>query len=164
MAVAIREASDDDIQAILELSRSIQQEQLAHFRDVEESEEALSRLFEAVRTWPNSIVFVAEENARIVGELSCVARGQRHSEFVVFVHSEHRCSGVGRALVERLLDWARSQPSLERLQAWVVASNSPSMGLLVGAGFQELPEDRRSVEIRGHRVAELKLVLDLPAS
>lgn len=145
----VRRATETDIPGLVLLQRSVTSERLAWFADQAVSENSLRELFTAVRRYPDSIVFVAEQSGVIVGELDCVGLGGSTSEFVITVHRDHRQSGVGSGLLRALLNWAEGQLELGRLQAKVMEPNLASVRLLKRFGFSELPTWPETVTIRG---------------
>ena len=69
------------------------------------------RYLRALKRHPDAAVFVAEEDADIVGRLS-VARDPHHAsrhvaDLGLMVADGHRRRGIGRAMLEQAVDWAR---------------------------------------------------------
>jgi L-amino acid N-acyltransferase YncA len=84
---------------------------------------------------------VAREAGRVVGwaALSPVSRRQVYSgvaEVSVYVRSDSRGQGVGRALLERLISESE-QKGIWTLQASVFPENAATIGLHRGCGFRE---------------------------
>lgn len=86
----------------------------------------------------------------------------RASEASVYVHSDHRGHGIGRALVARLIDTAR-EVGLSVLLARVTSESAASLALHESMGFQHIGTMRRVGEKFGRilDVALLDLHLDL---
>lgn len=59
---------------------------------------------------------------------------------------EWRGMGVGNALLETLIAWAKTRPRIEKICLAVLADNIPAIGLYRKYGFQE--EGRRIREIK----------------
>lgn len=78
----------------------------------------------------------------------------------VIVHRNHRREGVGRALVTRLLETARSIPGMAEVRISVFAGNNPALLLYAGFGFQPYAMEER-VDPKGQRVALIHLRLPL---
>lgn len=58
-------------------------------------------------------------------------------ELTMAVHEGYQGRGVGRALLSQLIDWARAQPHIERIELRVRASNSAAIALYKKLGFVE---------------------------
>ncbi len=86
-----------------------------------------------------SATFVAEENARWYGVVgSFVARNQLGTADLVgmWVDPRRRRSGIGSALVEAVVQWARGC-GVKRLQLWVTDTNHQAKSLYSRQGFIE---------------------------
>ncbi|MFZ5609711.1 MAG: GNAT family N-acetyltransferase [Pseudomonadota bacterium] len=98
----------------------------------------------------NAVMLVAEAGGGLAGLVETKAEAQRrraHNILMgIMVGEEWRGQGIGRALIERLLDWARRHPRLERLNLSVHAGNAPALALYRDLGFVE--EGRRRAAIR----------------
>lgn len=80
--------------------------------------------------------------AGVVGELSFRSikprRMRHHGHFGISVHQEWRGRGVGRALLESLIEWARNHEFIERIDLGVFAGNTPARSLYRTMGFEEV--------------------------
>ena len=97
--IAIRDAREDDAEALASLSREL---------GYEVTEE------EARRRLPSAVVFVAEEDGVVVGWCQVAAvPSVVHDPFVeirgLVVTELRRRSGIGRALLDRVEQWTREQ-------------------------------------------------------
>jgi RimJ/RimL family protein N-acetyltransferase len=106
---------------------------------------------------PRAIFLLAFAPSMLVGYLhfACEERRRRaHSgTFGMAVRKEWREKGVGRALLQTLLEWARDNPDVEKVWLEVFATNSRGIHLYQSLGFVE--EGRLSKEIQlapGHYV------------
>jgi len=106
---------------------------------------------------PRAIFLLAFAQSMLVGYLhfACEERRRRaHSgTFGMAVRKEWREKGVGRALLQALLDWAQDNPDVEKVWLEVFATNSSGIHLYESLGFVE--EGRLSKEIKiapGHYV------------
>src|SRR5512132_1124817 len=75
------------------------------------------RYLRAIRRYPNAAVFVAEDDGAIVGRLS-IARDQhpasRHvADLGLMVAATHRRRGIGTALLNAAVEWARASNILK---------------------------------------------------
>ena len=84
------------------------------------------------------VTFIAELDGRWVGLATGLAADSGRSEPVLvgmFVDGIARRRGVGVALVETVVGWARARGAL-RLNLWVTASNEAAIALYHRCGFQ----------------------------
>ncbi len=96
------------------------------------------RYLRAIRRYPNAAVYVAEEDGLIVGRLS-IARDQhpasRHvADLGLMVAAAHRRRGVGTALLEAAVEWAR-QAGVRKLELHVFPWNKAAIALYDRFGF-----------------------------
>ena len=96
------------------------------------------RYLRAIRRYPNAAVYVADDGGLIVGRLS-VARDQhpasRHvADLGLMVAATHRRRGVGTALLEAAVDWAR-QAGVRKLELHVFPWNKGAIALYDRFGF-----------------------------
>lgn len=96
------------------------------------------RYLRAIRRYPNAAVYVAEEGGVIVGRLS-IARDQhpasRHvADLGLMVDAAHRRRGVGTALLDAAVDWAR-QAGVRKLELHVFPWNKAAIALYDRFGF-----------------------------
>jgi RimJ/RimL family protein N-acetyltransferase len=81
-----------------------------------------------------SMLVVADAGGEIVGAIYGSLSGG-NADFGMFVVESHRGGGVGRALLEAVVDWARVGGAHKvSLAAW--PTNHPAIGLYASAGFQ----------------------------
>jgi len=96
------------------------------------------RYLRAVRKHPDAAVFVAESERGVVGRLS-IARdphpASRHvADLGLMVAAHARRRGVGWALLEQAVDWAR-QVGVRKLELHVFPHNEPAIRLYERFGF-----------------------------
>jgi RimJ/RimL family protein N-acetyltransferase len=96
------------------------------------------RYLRAVRKHPDAAVFVAENERGIVGRLS-VARdphpASRHvADLGLMVAAIARRQGVGWALLEQAVEWARAE-GVTKLELHVFPHNEPAIRLYEKFGF-----------------------------
>jgi RimJ/RimL family protein N-acetyltransferase len=136
----IREAEPGDAAALVELARAVGAEPEGWLLATEEwrSPAAERRYLRAVRRSPHAAVFVAEAPEGLVGRLS-VSRDPHPSSHHVadlglMVAASHRRLGIGRALLDRTVDWAREH-GIEKLELHVFPHNEPAIALYESFGF-----------------------------
>jgi putative acetyltransferase len=97
------------------------------------------RYLRAIRRYPHAAVLVAEaEDGSIIGRLS-IARDQhpasKHvADLGLMVAKQHRRQGIGRALLEAAVDWARGAGVL-KLELHVFPHNRAAIALYEQFGF-----------------------------
>jgi RimJ/RimL family protein N-acetyltransferase len=96
------------------------------------------RYLRAIRRYPNAAVFVADDDGAIVGRLS-IARdqhpGSRHvADLGLMVAASHRRQGIGTALLEAAVDWAR-RSGVRKLELHVFPWNTGAIALYDRFGF-----------------------------
>jgi RimJ/RimL family protein N-acetyltransferase len=96
------------------------------------------RYLRAIRRYPHAAVFVAEDEGVIVGRLS-IGRDQhaasRHvADLGLMVAATHRRRGIGRALLETAVAWAR-ESDVRKLELHVFPWNAAAIALYENFGF-----------------------------
>jgi putative acetyltransferase len=97
-----------------------------------------------------AIMLVAEDGGEIVGDLTLRAISPRRAlqhvaSLGMSVRASHRRRGIGRALLEAGIEWARSI-GITRLELYVFADNAPAIALYEALGFAH--EGRRRSFVR----------------
>jgi L-amino acid N-acyltransferase len=133
----IRSATSDDISAIATIYNNAILNTTATFDTVPKTIEEQRRWFEAHD--PKHPVLIAEENGAVVGWASASAWSDRcayagTAENSVYVTASGRGLGVGRLLLEALIDQSR-QAGLHTLIARIVLGNDASIRLHERCGF-----------------------------
>jgi RimJ/RimL family protein N-acetyltransferase len=113
------------------------------------------RYLRGARRHPDAAVFVADDDGRVVGRLS-VARdihpaSPHVADLGLMVAAGHRRRGIGRALLEQAVTWAR-ESAVSKLELHVFPWNEPAIKLYEAFGFEQ--EGVR----RGHYVRDGELV------
>ena len=135
----VRPAAASDTDALVELGRAVAGEgELWLTYDRSRTDER--RNVKSVRRDPNVAVFVAETPDGVVGRLS-IARDRspysRHvAELGLMVAAGMRRKGIGTALMEEAMRWARGA-GITKLELTVFPHNEPAMTLYRKLGFRE---------------------------
>lgn len=109
-------------------------------------------------TGDGAVLFVGVVGGRIVGMLqAAILQGsefQHNCQFGISVLASHRGQGIGRALLEKLLEWAEAQ-SLWRVELEVQSANARGIGLYSSMGFVQDGRRENAVRLRDGRYRDL---------
>jgi len=139
--LAIRPARPEDAATLVELGASIGREEggwllnTSGWRSVAEER----RYLRALKRFPHAAVFVAEVDGDLVGRLSLSRDTHPSSHHVadlgLMVAAGHRRRGIGRALLEHAIAWAR-EADVHKLELHVFPWNEPALKLYEAFGFE----------------------------
>jgi RimJ/RimL family protein N-acetyltransferase len=123
------------------------------------------RYLRHVRRHPDAAVFVAEEDGELIGRLS-LARdphpASRHvADLGLMVAAAHRRKGVGRALLERAVAWARAA-GIRKLELHVFPWNEPAIALYESFGFRREGLRKGHYERAGEDVDAILMAFQVP--
>jgi len=126
-----------------------------------ESDRSLSWFRERLR---NTQVFGAFRSTDLLGIAGFVVREgekERHKGLLwgMYVRADARKTGVGRRLVEAVIDFARER--VELLQLSVVSDNEPARRLYARLGFAQYGVEKSSLKQDGRYYDEILMALDL---
>jgi RimJ/RimL family protein N-acetyltransferase len=114
----------------------------------------------------NAVSLVADAGGQIIGLLHCRGgkrRAVRHTASLgITVHQDWRNKGVGSALMARLVEWARQNPVITRLELEVFTDNPRAIHVYEKLGFQIEGCKRRAVYKDGqyHDIYVMALLLE----
>ena len=90
---------------------------------------------------PSSIILVATVDSQIVGMLDFSAGHRKRiahtGNFGVSINKYFRDDGIGKILIQTLLNWAAQHPVIEKVNLKVHATNSRAISLYQKLGFIE---------------------------
>ena len=114
---------------------------------------------------PNSLLLVAEYENQIVGMLFFVPNSKKKNshtgEFGVNVHPKFQGIGIGRKLIQMLIDWAKENNKIEKVTLSVFATNKKAIQLYRDLGFIEEGRLVKSIkQISGEYVDTLLMYLE----
>ena len=139
--VTIRRAAASDAPELIELARQVSAEPEGWLISSGESRGVGDerRFLRAVRRSPHAAVFVAEAPKGIVGRLSVARDPHPASAHVadvgLMVALSHRRRGIGWALMEQAVEWARSS-GVTKLELHVFPHNTAAIELYERFGFE----------------------------
>jgi RimJ/RimL family protein N-acetyltransferase len=133
---SLRTARADDIDPILD-----QLDEVAAERKWISSEPPIprDRYRESFEKWlddDHALMVVAEADSELIGHLSAAGREHRPVEIGMSVAKEWRGRGVGTALVQHCVDWAREQ-GVHKLALQVWPHNDAARHLYEKFGFEQ---------------------------
>jgi RimJ/RimL family protein N-acetyltransferase len=159
----VRPAAPADAKALADLGRKVAAEgELWLTYNRTHTDER--RNLKSVRRDPNAGVFVAETPGGVVGRISIARDGNPYSHHVaelgLMVAVGERRRGVGTALMEEAVTWAR-RSGVTKLELHVFPHNAPAIALYRKLGFEEEGRRSRHYRIAGHYVDAILMALYL---
>jgi RimJ/RimL family protein N-acetyltransferase len=165
--VIIRPARPEDAAQIIAYARGVFAEpgvnlitMADEFNPTTESE---ARMISEMNRATNSLFLVAEDDGRIVGQLTLQGgkrRNVRHAATLgITVGREYRGRGIGRRLMAYAIDWARASGVLTRIELNVFVRNSNAIRLYESCGFVVEGRRRRSTHRDGEYLDDLVMGL-----
>lgn len=107
---------------------------------------------------PGKLILIAESRGEIAGmiHLSNGARERnRHVGILgMSVRKEWRRRGIGQLLIQTLLEWARSNPLIEKVSLAVFSTNDPAIRLYHQMGFIEEGRQNREYKFSEDRYVD----------
>lgn len=152
--VTIRFARIEDAAAILSIQRDVFCEGEFFIAVSEE----FNKTMEQQLAWIQSIIdndrdtmFVAEINGELAGMIVFVSPARKRlshtGSITMMIQKAHRNKGIGKALLQELLAWAKQNPLIEKVSLGVFSNNLRAIALYKSLGFVE----------EGRKVKEFKL-------
>lgn len=138
--IVLRPAEPGDAPALVKLAQEIGTEPEAWLLTTDVWRDAAEerRYLKAVRRHPDAAVFVAEDAGTVVGRLSLGRDphpASRHvADLGLMVARSHRGLGLGRALLDQAVTWAR-RAGVRKLELHVFPWNTPALALYESYGF-----------------------------
>ena len=139
----VRPADSDDAEGLTRLAEAVSGEREAWLISADGEWRTVAderRYLKALRRYPHAAVFVAERaDGAIVGRLSIARDNHPASTHVadlgLMVAKDTRRQGVGRALLEAAVEWARAG-GVRKLELHVFPWNEPALRLYEQFGFE----------------------------
>ena len=113
----------------------------------------------------SSLLLVAELDKQIVGMLFFIPNEKRKNshtgEFGVSVHPQFQGRGIGRQLINTLLNWAKSNSAIEKVYLKVFSTNQTAIELYRDLGFIEEGRHIKAVkQLNGEYVDVLQMYVE----
>jgi RimJ/RimL family protein N-acetyltransferase len=112
----------------------------------------------------SAIVFIALENEKIIGMIDGQIRSNlqvnHNCEIGMSILKKYRRKGIGKQLLTRLIDWAKSK-SIQRLELEVMSHNIPAIKLYESHGFIVEGIKSKAVKICENQYVDLILMVKL---
>jgi RimJ/RimL family protein N-acetyltransferase len=163
----IRRAVPGDAAGLVELARAVGAEPEGWLISTDEWRRAAEerRYLRATRRTPHAAVFVAQAPEGLVGRLS-VARDPHPASFHVadlglMVAASHRRHGIGRALLEAAVGWAR-EVGVTKLELHVFPHNEPAIALYEDFGFVKEGYRRGHYRRGGELIDAILMAYEVP--
>ncbi|MGA8164709.1 MAG: GNAT family N-acetyltransferase, partial [Waddliaceae bacterium] len=162
MHITIRKAEVKDALCIVEAEREIAQEP-GYFcsQPSELDEKAVIQTIQSLQ----SIYLVAECEGQIVGHAFLepyTLQSLRHvADLNIAIHIGWQHKGIGRKLLEQIIDLAKRSSAIEKIQLNVRASNTPAISLYKKIGFQEEGRLKNRVKVKDRYIDDLIMGLEL---
>jgi RimJ/RimL family protein N-acetyltransferase len=162
----IRTASLEDVETVLKLQRAAMDESEEYFVRTRaefdlEREKAGEQLLSLLDR-DNCLWMVADKDGEILGSLDfhggSYERTRHVGHFGMTVLTDYRNRGVGTALIEMLLIWARDHPVVEKLTTTFFTTNTRAIALCTRFGFQSEGRRHREYRIREGRYLDSLLL------
>lgn len=159
----IRRVRESDAAALVALGDDILSTSDFNLTTPEEFRETftVARELEWVREMnasPGNLALVAELDGRLIGSLSFRAEPRRRmahwGSFSIGIGHEWRGRGIGRALIESLMDWAADHPTVEKVCLGVLGPNTRAFKLYRAMGFAVEGHRRRGIRFGPDRYAD----------
>ncbi|RDI45637.1 GNAT family N-acetyltransferase [Falsibacillus pallidus] len=145
MSIVIREGTLNDAEVLLSIQKTVVSEgkyliALSHefSKTVDQQKEWIEGILQNER----DTLLVAEKEGEVAG---CIVfqtnsgreRTAHKGDFGLFLSPEYRGLGLGRMLLEELLDWAEKNPYIEKVCLGVFSINERAISLYKKLGFLE---------------------------
>lgn len=153
--VLIRNAVSADAQSVFEIDNSVLNEKIYMLREPGESNntpEKVRKDIEEHLNDENALYIVAETGNKIAGFLEfrngSLSRTAHAGMFQMFILKEFRDSGLGKMLLDSLINWAEKNSVIEKLTLNVFSINERAQHLYLKSGFKEEGRCPRDMKLK----------------
>lgn len=154
--VTLREADEDDAAAVKNVVSSVASEKyyVVPERSREDWDEAIREIKKR-----KGLVIIALVDGETVGMAHLVPGKFEKNNHVGFlgisILKDFRRMGVGTAMMDYLMDWARQQKRLEKISLSVFSTNEAAIKLYNKFGFEIEGRSKRQYKMEGRYIDEL---------
>lgn len=163
LSYMIRTGELEDAEAVLELQNSVISEGEYFIavsnefnKTIEQQRDWIQRSLENER----ETIIVAEINGEVIGWIGFESENRKRmshkGSFALMIRKNYRGMGIGKELVQALLDWAEANPLIEKVSLGVFSTNHRAIALYKSMGFVE--EGRK---IKEFKMSESEYVDDI---
>jgi RimJ/RimL family protein N-acetyltransferase len=112
---------------------------------------AIQKTVKAYHENPNYVQFIAEVDGKLVGSID-FKNGNKEKishqgAFAMTILPEYRNNGIGRALLETLINWAKNNSKIEKVCLEVMEDNLGAIQLYKNLGFFEEGRKAKGVKL-----------------
>jgi RimJ/RimL family protein N-acetyltransferase len=162
---SVRTARPTDAAQLLEMGKSVMSESIYTLTEADE----LNLTVEQEADWiqqhndhPLKIILVAEHEGGLAGILD-FSNGHRRrishqGEFGMSVEKAWREQGLGAALLDTLLNWAVSNPGIEKVNLRVHATNQRAIALYKKFGFEQEGLQKKDLKLGANHYVDTVLM------
>lgn len=155
-SLTIREAIETDATAIKDIVNSIAAEK--YYVVPERSREDWDETIKDIKS-NKGLIIVAQVNANIVA-MATLTRGRleknKHTvQLGIIILKKFRRLGIGTAMMDYLIEWARKQEGLEKISLTVFSTNKPAINLYQKFGFEIEGISKKQYKIEGKYVDDI---------
>ena len=166
--VIIRRPSESDAQNIIDYSKIV----FASTDQVLTTLEEYTITEENEKVWinnfnqnPNALALIAVLDVQVIGLLFFVPnakkKNQHAGEFGVSIHPDFQAVGIGRLLIEELLQWANKNVQIEKVFLNVFHTNKNAIKLYKDLGFIEEGRHIKAIkQLNGEYVDILQMFVE----
>lgn len=153
--IAVKEANEDDGEAIKNVVNSVASEK--YFVVPECSREDWDEAIREIKR-RKGLIIIAQANEKTVG-MAHLVRGKfeknKHVGFLgISILKEFRKIGIGTAMMKYIMEWARRQKGLEKVSLTVFSTNEAAINLYRTFGFQIEGMRKKQHKIEGKYIDE----------
>lgn len=94
-----------------------------------------------------------DDNKKIVGHIDIRGHAENHTKHRVLlgigVERSVRRLGIGKQLINQMLEWVADEPLIEFIDLWVLSNNLAAQKLYISTGFEKCGEIKDMFKIDG---------------
>ena len=142
--ITVRTANKPDAPQIVKLMKEVIKEGLYTLAEPDEYKATVkteSAKITRFKQSPGKIYIIAELKNIITGFISFdnwdTRRTQHTGLFSVYLNKKYRGKGIGKILVEQMLDWGKTNPVNRKISLYVFSTNKSAISLYKHLGFKQ---------------------------